>query len=141
MGRCEGAVVVWQRMVVDLWCSGGGWRARDDDGVGGCRLWGQRGGDDGDDDGCGGVVMAAVVWRGAAMMVMIMRVVLWWAAVGRQPKEGVARGGEWIWGSGRSGHEDNIWFRPKRSPENFSGGGDMVAGDGGWWSERRPVAG
>ncbi|GKG52091.1 hypothetical protein Tco_0544729, partial [Tanacetum coccineum] len=26
----------------------------DDDGVGGCRLWGQRGGDDGDDDGCGG---------------------------------------------------------------------------------------
>ncbi|GKE08476.1 hypothetical protein Tco_1412027 [Tanacetum coccineum] len=63
------------------------------------------------------------------------------AAVGRQSEEVEARGGEWIWGSGRSGHEDNIWFRPKRSPENFSGGGDMVAGDGGWWSERRPVAG
>ncbi|GKG43532.1 hypothetical protein Tco_0480216, partial [Tanacetum coccineum] len=54
------------------------------------------------------------------------------AAVGRQPKEVEARGGEWIWGSGRSGHEDNIWFRPKRSPENFSGGGGMVAGDDGW---------
>ncbi|GKA30401.1 hypothetical protein Tco_0716706 [Tanacetum coccineum] len=54
------------------------------------------------------------------------------AAVGRQPEEGEARGGEWIWGSGRSGHEDNIWFRPERSPENFSGGGGMVAGGGGW---------
>ncbi|GJX81996.1 hypothetical protein Tco_0331477 [Tanacetum coccineum] len=42
-----------------------------------------------------------------------------------------ARGSEWIWGSGRSGHEDNIWFRPERSPENFSGGGGMVAGGGG----------
>ncbi|GJU97960.1 reverse transcriptase domain-containing protein [Tanacetum coccineum] len=40
-----------------------------------------------------------------------------------------ARGSEWIWGSGRSGHEDNIWFRPERSPENFSGGdGVAVAG-------------
>ncbi|GJZ75860.1 hypothetical protein Tco_0640325 [Tanacetum coccineum] len=40
--------------------------AVDDDGVGGCRLWGQRGGDDGDDDGCGGVRMmyGEVVWRG-----------------------------------------------------------------------------
>ncbi|GJX43610.1 hypothetical protein Tco_0260286, partial [Tanacetum coccineum] len=46
--------------------------------------------------------------------------------------EGVeARGGEWIWGSGRSGHEDNIWFRQERSPENFSSGGDMVAGGKG----------
>ncbi|GJU12062.1 uncharacterized mitochondrial protein-like protein [Tanacetum coccineum] len=53
------------------------------------------------------------------------------AAVGRQPEEVEARGGEWIWGSGRSGHEDNIWFRPERSPENFSGGGGMVAGGGG----------
>ncbi|GKD85996.1 hypothetical protein Tco_1357150 [Tanacetum coccineum] len=35
-------------------------------------------------------------------------VVLWWAAVGRQPEEVEARGGEWIWGLGRSGHEDNI---------------------------------
>ncbi|GKE92047.1 hypothetical protein Tco_1573142, partial [Tanacetum coccineum] len=52
------------------------------------------------------------------------------AAVGRQPEEVEARGGEWIWGSGRSGHGDNIWFRPERSPENFSGGG-MVAGGGG----------
>ncbi|GKD86830.1 hypothetical protein Tco_1357984 [Tanacetum coccineum] len=53
------------------------------------------------------------------------------AAVGRQPEEVKARGSEWIWGSGRSGHEDNIWFRPERSPENFSGGGGMVAGGGG----------
>ncbi|GJZ88351.1 hypothetical protein Tco_0660133 [Tanacetum coccineum] len=53
------------------------------------------------------------------------------AAVGRQPEEMEARGGEWIWGSGRSGHGDNIWFRPERSPENFSGGGGMVAGGGG----------
>ncbi|GKF92683.1 hypothetical protein Tco_0279402 [Tanacetum coccineum] len=50
------------------------------------------------------------------------------AAVGRQPEEVEARGGEWKWGLGRSGHEDNIWFRPERSPENFSGGGGMVAG-------------
>ncbi|GKD75054.1 hypothetical protein Tco_1333336 [Tanacetum coccineum] len=71
-------------------------------------------------------MMAAVRGCGAAMMVMIKRVVLWWAAVGRQPEEVEARGGEWIWGSGRSGHEDNIWFRPERSPENFSGGGGMV---------------
>ncbi|GKF68567.1 hypothetical protein Tco_0198246 [Tanacetum coccineum] len=53
------------------------------------------------------------------------------AAVGRQPEEVEARGGEWIWGSGRSGHGDNIWFRPECSPENFSGGGGMVAGGGG----------
>ncbi|GKF08210.1 hypothetical protein Tco_0042434, partial [Tanacetum coccineum] len=53
------------------------------------------------------------------------------AAVGRQPEEVEARGGEWMWGSGRSGHEDNIWFRPERSPENFSGSGGMVAGGGG----------
>ncbi|GJX14661.1 hypothetical protein Tco_0206419 [Tanacetum coccineum] len=41
MGRCGGAVVVWQRLVVD-----------------------ERGGDDGDDDGCGGMMKVVVVWRG-----------------------------------------------------------------------------
>ncbi|GJY83494.1 retrovirus-related pol polyprotein from transposon TNT 1-94 [Tanacetum coccineum] len=55
------------------------------------------------------------------------------AAVGRQPEGVEARGGEWIWGSGRSGHEDSIWFRPECSLENFSGGGGMVAGGGGRW--------
>ncbi|GJY83493.1 hypothetical protein Tco_0496869 [Tanacetum coccineum] len=56
------------------------------------------------------------------------------AAVGRQLEGVEARGGEWIWGSGRSGHEDSIWFRPECSLENFSGGGGgyhMVAGGGG----------
>ncbi|GJT92432.1 hypothetical protein Tco_1081277, partial [Tanacetum coccineum] len=43
-----------------------------------------------------------MVVRMAAVLVMIMRVVLWWAAVGRQPEEVEARGGEWIWGSGDS---------------------------------------
>ncbi|GKD76118.1 hypothetical protein Tco_1334400, partial [Tanacetum coccineum] len=48
----------------------------------------------GDCEGSGGeVVMVAWCCWGAAMMVMIMRVVLWWATVGRQPEEGVARGG------------------------------------------------
>ncbi|GKE61517.1 hypothetical protein Tco_1511884 [Tanacetum coccineum] len=60
------------------------------------------------------------LWRGDEGGVMV-------AAVGRQPEEVEARGGEWIWGSGRSGHEDNIWFRPERSPKNFSGG-DWPAG-------------
>ncbi|GJZ21875.1 hypothetical protein Tco_0558914 [Tanacetum coccineum] len=83
------------------------------------------------------VVMAAVVWRGAGDDGDdIMGVALWWAAVGRQPEEGVARGGEWIWGSGGSGHEDDIWFRPERSPENFSGGG-MVAGN--FWERERDI--
>ncbi|GKF60512.1 hypothetical protein Tco_0177298 [Tanacetum coccineum] len=77
---------------------------------------------EGDDvDDCGVVVVV----RG---MVLMMTVV---ADCGC--RRGVeARGGEWIWGSGRSGHEDNIWFRPERSPENFSGCGDIVAGGGGW---------
>ncbi|GJW68867.1 hypothetical protein Tco_0123291 [Tanacetum coccineum] len=94
-----------------------------------------REGDDGDEcEGGGGGVelvtrMAAGVWGsddgdGHEGGVMV-------AAVGRQPEEVEARGGEWIWGSGRSGHEDNIWFRPERSPENFSGGGGMVAGGKG----------
>ncbi|GJY26771.1 reverse transcriptase domain-containing protein [Tanacetum coccineum] len=42
-GGDEGEVTF--RVVVGS-CSGGGWRGRDDDGVGGCRLWGQRGGDE-----------------------------------------------------------------------------------------------
>ncbi|GKF04320.1 hypothetical protein Tco_0034988, partial [Tanacetum coccineum] len=122
-------------------------------------------GDEDDDDGGVGLMMVAWcccgAWRGmmtgdsgcwpdmVVWMIMTMSVE-WWsgggcdgdvggvmvAAVGRQPEEGEARGGEWIWGSGRSGHEDNIWFRPERSPENFFGGGGMVAGGGsrrgGW---------
>ncbi|GJY81710.1 reverse transcriptase domain-containing protein [Tanacetum coccineum] len=62
------------------------------------------------------------------------------AAVGRQPEEVEARGGEWIWGSGRSGHEDNIWFRPERSSENFSGGGGRREGwpdNWGRWRRER----
>ncbi|GJV26275.1 hypothetical protein Tco_1378970, partial [Tanacetum coccineum] len=91
-----------------------------------------REGDDGDEcEGGGGGVelvtrMAAGVWGsddgdGHEGGVMV-------AAVGRQPEEVEARGGEWIWGSGRSGHEDNIWFWPERSPENFSGGGGRREG-------------
>ncbi|GJV24559.1 hypothetical protein Tco_1377254 [Tanacetum coccineum] len=94
--------------MVGRWCGGNG--DGDDGGGRWCPLCG--GGCDGD---VGGVIVAAV---------------------GRQPEEVEAGGGEWIWGSGRSGHEDNIWFRPERSPENFSGGGGMVAGGGsrreGW---------
>ncbi|GKF26065.1 hypothetical protein Tco_0081959 [Tanacetum coccineum] len=90
-------------VTVEWRCGDGDDNDVDDDGVG----------EDGGDGvyGCDGGVMVA--------------------AVGRQPEEVEARGGEWIWGSGRSGHEDNIWFRPERSPENFSGGGRMVAGGGG----------
>ncbi|GJV61035.1 hypothetical protein Tco_1467135 [Tanacetum coccineum] len=36
------------------------------------------------------------------------------AAVGRQPEEVEARGGEWIWGSGRSGHGDKLVFGRRR---------------------------
>ncbi|GKD24650.1 hypothetical protein Tco_1230864 [Tanacetum coccineum] len=57
------------------------------------------------------------------------------AAVGRQPEEVEARGGEWIWGSGRSGHEDNIWFRPAAAwwPAATAGGkgGRKFGEDGG----------
>ncbi|GJY07208.1 hypothetical protein Tco_0374262 [Tanacetum coccineum] len=56
-----------------------------------------------------------------------VEVVLWWAAVGRQPEEVEARGGEWIWGSGRSGHEDNIfikfWVRRSLAGKVAGGGG------------------
>ncbi|GJS74010.1 hypothetical protein Tco_0706851 [Tanacetum coccineum] len=91
---------------------------------------GVRGDGDTSEGGGGGVElvtrMAAGVWGsddgdGHEGGVMV-------AAVGRQPEEVEARGGEWIWGSGRSGHEDNIWFRPERSPENFSGGGGRREG-------------
>ncbi|GKG24443.1 hypothetical protein Tco_0395071, partial [Tanacetum coccineum] len=61
------------------------------------------------------------------------------AAVGRQPEEVEARGGEWIWGSGRSGHEDNIWFRPERSPKNFSGGGWPEKMTGNFWEREREI--
>ncbi|GKB56034.1 hypothetical protein Tco_0912220, partial [Tanacetum coccineum] len=65
----------------------------------------------GDDDVVGMMMVLVVVWR--------------------PNRGGKAREGECCWGSGRSGHEDNIWFRPERSPENFFGGGGMVAGGGG----------
>ncbi|GJS45907.1 hypothetical protein Tco_0596028 [Tanacetum coccineum] len=101
-------------------------------GGGGTRLsrggWPGNGGVRGDGDtsegGGGGVElvtrMAAGVWGsddgdGHEGGVMV-------AAVGRQPEEVEARGGEWIWGSGRSGHDDNIWFRPERSPAAAAGG-------------------
>ncbi|GKF70000.1 hypothetical protein Tco_0203057, partial [Tanacetum coccineum] len=89
---------------------------------------------------CGVEVVAAVAWTGGAgcvgsgdgdVVVYDLNGGVMVAAVGRQPEELEARNGEWIWGSGRSGHEDSIWFRPKRSPKNFFGGGDVVAG-GGW---------
>ncbi|GKF16869.1 hypothetical protein Tco_0061787 [Tanacetum coccineum] len=75
------------------------------------------------DGGDGGVVetmqwCCSGAWDGDGDSGVMMVVELWWAAVGRQPEERVARGGEWIWGSGRSGHGDNIWFRPERSPES-----------------------
>ncbi|GKE05946.1 hypothetical protein Tco_1397964 [Tanacetum coccineum] len=45
------------------------------------------------------------------------------AAVGRQPEEVEARGGEWIWGSGRSGLDLSLLYHFCGSPEKFSGGG------------------
>ncbi|GKC43068.1 hypothetical protein Tco_1060790, partial [Tanacetum coccineum] len=44
--------------------------------------------------------------------------------------EGVeARGGEWVWGSNRSGDKECFMSRSENPPENFSGGGSMAAGD------------
>ncbi|GJZ51736.1 hypothetical protein Tco_0606251 [Tanacetum coccineum] len=40
----------------------------------------------------------------------------------------VARGGEWVWGSNRSGDEECFWSSPEKSPEKFSGGGVVMAG-------------
>ncbi|GKD46881.1 hypothetical protein Tco_1271526 [Tanacetum coccineum] len=121
--------------------SRGGWP-----GNGGVRGDGDTRGGRGEDGGFVDVVVTAVVEGGGGGVELVTRMAagVWGsddgdgheggvmvAAVGRQPEEVEARGGEWIWGSGRSGHEDNIWFRPERSPENFSGGGGMVAGGGG----------
>ncbi|GKF22789.1 hypothetical protein Tco_0075111, partial [Tanacetum coccineum] len=81
-----------------------------------------------DDDGDDMRMVAGLLWRGGCDDddgheggVMV-------AAVGRRPEEVEARGGEWIWGSGRSGDEDSIWSRPKRWPENFSGDGGRREG-------------
>ncbi|GKG40773.1 hypothetical protein Tco_0469985, partial [Tanacetum coccineum] len=79
-------------------------------------MWGWRGDDEGGGVGCG---MAAVPqcgrrwcgcggggvrrwwwWFGDGDSRVVMVVELWWAAMGRQPEERAARGGEWIWGSG-----------------------------------------
>ncbi|GKB20210.1 hypothetical protein Tco_0854133, partial [Tanacetum coccineum] len=114
------AVMVW------LWC--GFCRGVDDSGEGGFSggcWWLRKGGARGD----------VVCYRGVTVVLRVGGdgrggVVDWWSATRDGAARG-ARGGEWIWGSGRSGHEDNIWFRPERSPENFSGGGGMVAGGGG----------
>ncbi|GJR64506.1 hypothetical protein Tco_0010571 [Tanacetum coccineum] len=88
-------------------------------------------GGEGDGVGCwsdsrGGVVTVGEGGGGGVELVTRMAAGVWGsddgdgheggvmvAAVGRQPEEVEARGGEWIWGSGRSGHEDNIWFRPE----------------------------
>ncbi|GJX62578.1 hypothetical protein Tco_0295478 [Tanacetum coccineum] len=57
----------------------------------------------------------------------MMVVELWWAAMGRQPEGRAARGGEWIWGSGRSVEDLSLLYdfcgSPENSPERFSGGG------------------
>ncbi|GJX35938.1 hypothetical protein Tco_0247495 [Tanacetum coccineum] len=54
---------------------------------------------------------------------------LWW-----QTEEGEARGGEWVWGSNRSGDEECFWSWPKKFP-TAGGGGRVVAGGGRkiWW--------
>ncbi|GJT79095.1 hypothetical protein Tco_1045820 [Tanacetum coccineum] len=113
-------------------------------------------GDEDDDDGGVGLMMVAWcccgAWRGMMtgdsgcwpdMVVwMIMTMSLeWWsrggcdgdvggvmvAAVGRQPEEVEARGGEWYSGSGRSGLDLSLLYHfcgsPENSPERFSGGG------------------
>nr|GEU64552.1 uncharacterized mitochondrial protein AtMg00810-like [Tanacetum cinerariifolium] len=66
------------------------------------RGWRWGGGGEGDSGGCGGVMEARL-----------------------------AREGEWCRGSVRSGGEEHIWVRRKRSLEKFSVGGGVVAG--GWW--------
>ncbi|GKE91357.1 hypothetical protein Tco_1572452 [Tanacetum coccineum] len=56
--------------------------------------------------GGGGSGMVTAGWSGAwdgdGGSGVMMVVELWWAAMGRQPEERATRGGEWIWGSGRS---------------------------------------
>ncbi|GJW98245.1 hypothetical protein Tco_0180053 [Tanacetum coccineum] len=89
-----------------------------------------RGGED------GGYGVMGVVWIDVACWVRAWDgddVTVSWTAVacGIRPK-----GGWWAWtasgegDAGSWGHEDNIWFWPERSSENFSGGGSMVAGGG-----------
>ncbi|GJZ92494.1 hypothetical protein Tco_0664559, partial [Tanacetum coccineum] len=96
---------------------------------------------------------------GVMMMMMAVVVRRWWwprRVVGRQSEGVEARGGEWIWGSGRSADEDHIWCSPKKSAgkirrKSLSGGGDrgrpVAAGyngregreryNGGWLPEAR----
>ncbi|GJR47051.1 MAK10-like protein [Tanacetum coccineum] len=130
-------MVVWCSVVME--CEGG------DVAVDGVASWG-KGGEavevrvvvrrcDSGDGGCGGVtrVTRRRWWcggcsgDGAVVVVVVMLVEMAWSLAGVRGGAGKG-GGAWYSGSGRSGHEDNIWFRPERSPENFSGGG--VAGDG-----------
>ncbi|GJV68433.1 hypothetical protein Tco_1483942 [Tanacetum coccineum] len=73
----------------------------------------------------------------------------WWGSgvdgggggVGWQPRlrqtkrGGEARGGEWVWGSNRSGDEECFWSWP----EKFSGGGDVVAVVAGGWEGRPKI--
>ncbi|GJT43664.1 hypothetical protein Tco_0952379 [Tanacetum coccineum] len=134
-------MVVWCSVVME--CEGG------DVAVDGVASWGE-GGEavevrvvvrrcDSGDGGCGGVtrVTRRRWWcgrcsgDGAVVVVVVMLVEMAWSLAG--VRGGAEKGGgAWYSGSGRSGHEDNIWFQPERSPENFSGGGGMVAdGEGG----------
>ncbi|GJZ17190.1 hypothetical protein Tco_0553313 [Tanacetum coccineum] len=52
------------------------------------------------------------------------------AAVGRQPEEVEARGGEWIWGSGRSGDGEYFWIRPEKLTGKLFRRRSAVAGGG-----------
>ncbi|GKD85424.1 hypothetical protein Tco_1356578 [Tanacetum coccineum] len=89
------------------------------------------------DGGDGGVVetmqwCCSGAWDGDGGSGVMMVVELWWAAVGRQPEERVARGGEWIWGSGRSVEDLSFYiFWVRRSLAGKVAGGGRRWG-GGW---------
>ncbi|GJR32071.1 hypothetical protein Tco_1108303 [Tanacetum coccineum] len=65
-----------------------------------------------------------------------------------RPGRMAARGGAWVWGSGRSEWGKYFWYWPEKSPEKFSGGRRRLRrwpAAGLWWwlagfGERRPAA-
>ncbi|GKF21212.1 hypothetical protein Tco_0069850, partial [Tanacetum coccineum] len=80
-----------------------------------------------DDDGVEGVVVRGDGIGGSDGVMMIIMGVRWRWCYGGGDR--VARGGEWYGGLDRSGYEEYIWSWPEYPPENFSGGGVMVAGE------------
>ncbi|GJU21997.1 hypothetical protein Tco_1155339 [Tanacetum coccineum] len=83
--------------------------------------------------GCGG--------SGAAGGIMMM-VVAWQRRGGDSGVAVVASGGEWVWGSGRSGHEEPFWSSPEKSAGKLfrrrRGGGRSAAAGGRrwrWWPD------